>query len=103
MSSEKLSSVISFILKKSSQGRGRVELSKLLYYCEGAYFQRHSSVITDQKYIHLEDSPYPHLLNEIIVKMKEDGYLEVEPKLISNGVGGFLLILIKEYEDLLSR
>ncbi|MCC6274565.1 MAG: DUF4065 domain-containing protein [Leptospiraceae bacterium] len=103
MSSEKLSSVISFILKKSLSGRGRIELSKLLYYCEGVYFQRHSNVITNQKYIHLEDSPYPYLLNETILEMKNEGYLDVQPKLTKNGVGGFLIVLVKEYDDLLDK
>ncbi len=103
MSIEKLSSVISFILKKSPYGRGRIELSKLLYYCEGVYFQRHSEVITGQKYIHLEDSPYPHQMNEVILEMKDSGFLEVTPKLVKDGVGGFLIVLLKEFDDVLNK
>ncbi|MCE9500649.1 MAG: DUF4065 domain-containing protein [Leptospira sp.] len=100
---EKLSSVISFILQNSPGGRSRLELAKLAYFCDGVFFQHNSSIITDQKYVHLEDCPMPLQLLECLLHLRNENFIDVKPKLNGTGVSGFLIFNLKQTEDLLSR
>jgi len=100
---EKLSCVISFILQNSPAGRSRLELSKLAYISDGVYFQHHAAIITAEKYVHLEDCPMPLQLHESLLFLRNEGYIDVKPKLNGTGVSGFLIYNLKEIGDLLSR
>lgn len=88
---EKLKQVIYYILKKSPNGRSRVDLSKLVYYSDTVFFQHHASTITGQRYIHLEDCPmacdfYP-AINELI----REGWIEVRLMVADGKIGAFAL------------
>ncbi|MEI1279073.1 type II toxin-antitoxin system antitoxin SocA domain-containing protein [Leptospira venezuelensis] len=97
---EKLLEVISFILQRSPRGRNRQELAKLVYLSDGVFFQKYAKVITQQKYIHLEDSPYPMELNQALLHLKENSLIDVTPKLTETGISGYLLTWVgTEHED----
>ncbi|EQA46966.1 PF13274 family protein [Leptospira broomii serovar Hurstbridge str. 5399] len=91
---EKLLEVISFILQRSPSGRNRQELAKLIYLADGVFFQKYAKIITGQKYIHLEDSPYAMELNQALLHLKENRLIDVLPKLTETGIAGYLLIWV---------
>jgi hypothetical protein len=81
----KLKQVIFYILLNSNQKRSRKDLSKLVYYSDTVFFQRHSTTITGQRYIHLEDSPMAFEFPACIAEMKEEGLLEVQLEIVPGG------------------
>ncbi|GBF49686.1 hypothetical protein LPTSP4_12020 [Leptospira ryugenii] len=88
---EKLCHAILWILEKSSQGRNRIDLAKLLYFSDGVCFQKHAKMITDSVYIHLDDSPYPIALNEALLHLKKQGHIDAVPLITAQGIQCFQL------------
>lgn len=95
---EKLFHAILWILERSPQGRSRLDLAKLLYYSDGVHFQKHAEMITKMDYIHLDDSPYPVKLNEALLYLKTEGFLDISPKIDGTGLSGFSLRYLKPME-----
>ncbi len=56
----------------------RKNLSKLIYFSDGVYFQHHSLMITNEKYIHLEDTTGILNLNLALLNLVTRGYVTVE-------------------------
>lgn len=88
---EKLKQVISYILSESSQGRSRLDLSKLLYYGDAVFFQHHAEIITGERYIHIEDSPQPFQFYNAISDLVQNDKIEVKISVEAEKVGGFRL------------
>ena len=88
---EKLMQVISYILSESSQGRSRLDLSKLLYYGDAVFFQHHAEIITGERYIHTEDSPQPFQFYNVISDLLHKDTIEVKISVEAEKVGGFRL------------
>jgi hypothetical protein len=88
---EKLMQVISYILSESSQGRSRLDLSKLLYYGDAVFFQHHAEIITGERYIHIEDSPQPFQFYNAISDLVQNDKIEVKISVEAEKVGGFRL------------
>jgi hypothetical protein len=88
---EKLMQVISYILSESSQGRSRLDLSKLLYYGDAVFFQHHAEIITGERYIHTEDSPQPFQFYTAIADLVQKDKIEVKISVEAEKVGGFRL------------
>ena len=88
---EKLMQVISYILSESSQGRSRLDLSKLLYYGDAVFFQHHAEIITGERYIHTEDSPQPFQFYNAISDLVHKDTIEVNISVEAEKVGGFRL------------
>lgn len=76
---DKLFSAVFYIIQNFPGNLDRKNLSKLLYYSDGAYFQRHSEMITKEKYIRLEDSPELINLNLAIIHLIGNGIITVQP------------------------
>ncbi|WP_025176729.1 type II toxin-antitoxin system antitoxin SocA domain-containing protein, partial [Leptospira interrogans] len=89
---EKLLEVISFILQKSPNGRDRLSLSKLIYYSDGVYFQKNAKLITNQTYIHLEDSPCALDLQSALLHLRKNGLIDIHPRLTEKGISGFQIV-----------
>lgn len=89
---EKLLEVISFILQKSPNGRDRLSLSKLIYYADGVYFQKNAKLITNQTYIHLEDSPCALDFQSALLHLRKNGLIDIQPKLTEKGISGFQIV-----------
>ncbi len=89
---EKLLEVISFILQKSLNGRDRLSLSKLIYYADGVYFQKNAKLITNQTYIHLEDSPCALDFQSALLHLRKSGLIDIKPKLTEKGISGFQIV-----------
>ncbi len=83
--------VISYILSESSQGRSRLDLSKLLYYGDAVFFQHHAEIITGERYIHTEDSPQPFQFYTAIADLVQKDKIEVKISVEAEKVGGFRL------------
>lgn len=83
--------VISYILSESSQGRSRLDLSKLLYYGDAVFFQHHAEIITGERYIHIEDSPQPFQFYNAISDLVQNDKIEVKISVEAEKVGGFRL------------
>ena len=66
---DKLLSSVYYIIQNFPGKLDRKNLSRLLYYSDGVYFQRHSQMITNEKYIRLEDSPELINLNLAIIHL----------------------------------
>jgi hypothetical protein len=94
---EKLKQVIYYILKKTPNGRTRVDLSKLVYYSDTVFFQRHASTITDQKYFHLEDCPMAHDFYPALNALINEGILEVRLQVADGKIGAFSLIVKSDW------
>lgn len=100
----KLKQVIFYILLNSSQKRTRRDLTKLVYYCDTAFFQRHATTISGQRYIHLEDCPQAFEFNACLAEMKEEGLLDVELTIFPGIAPNFSLKVGKrDYEFELNR
>ncbi|EMJ90400.1 PF13274 family protein [Leptospira kirschneri str. JB] len=89
---EKLLEVISFILQKSPNGRDRLSLSKLIYYSDGVYFQKNAKLITNQTYIHLEDSPCALDLQSALLHLRKNGLIDIRPRLTEKGISAFQIV-----------
>lgn len=100
---EKLLLVISRILKKSPEGRSRIDVSKLVYYCDGVSFQRHIQTITRQRYIHLETHPEALNFSRAILELNKGGYLEVKLQMSDSMIHGFYMHFLKDYPGELTR
>lgn len=90
---DKLFSAVYYIIQNFPGKLDRKNLSKLLYYCDGVYFQRHIEMITKEKYIRLEDSPELINLNLAIIHLIGNGIITVEPDMtaISERIDKFYL------------
>ncbi|MEM4270540.1 MAG: DUF4065 domain-containing protein, partial [Candidatus Pacearchaeota archaeon] len=88
---EKLRQVIYYILKKSANGRSRIDLSKLTYYCDAVYVQHHGTTITQETYLHLEDSPQALSFFHALSSLIKEGLVEVRLKVENGKIGGFEL------------
>ncbi len=88
---EKLKQVISYILKKSPSGRTRLDLSKLVYYCDGVFFQHYGTTITKERYIHLEDCPMAFNFYIAILELIQEEVLEVKLNVENGKIGNFTL------------
>jgi hypothetical protein len=88
---EKLKQVISYLLSESSQGRARLDLSKLLYYSDAVFFQHHGEIITGEKYIHTEDSPQPIHFYESLSELICENIIEVKIDIENSKLGSFRL------------
>ncbi len=90
---EKLLSSVYYIIQNFPQKLDRKNLSKLLYYSDGVYFQRHKEMITKERYIRLEDGPELINLNLAIIHLLGNGILSVEPDItaISDRIDRFFL------------
>lgn len=86
---EKLRQVISYILSESPNGRGRVDLCKLIYYLDGVFFQRHAVTVTGERFLHRETSPEAFHFSECIASMTEKKEILVELVLREVKAGGF--------------
>jgi hypothetical protein len=103
--------VISYILSESSQGRSRLDLSKLLYYGDAVFFQHHAEIITGERYIHIEDSPQPFQFYNAISDLVQNDKIEVKISVEAEKVGGFRLhsknpmefTIIKEEKRILNK
>ncbi|MCB1178515.1 MAG: DUF4065 domain-containing protein [Leptospiraceae bacterium] len=95
----KLKQVIYYILLKSGQKRTRSDLAKLVYYSDTVFFQRHSSTISKERYIHLEDCPQAFSFVGAIAEMNEEGLIDIGLDIIPGRMPGFLFsIKNTEYE-----
>ena len=96
---EKLLSSIYYIIQNYPAKLDRKNLSKLLYYADGVFFQRHVDMITKEKYIRLEDGPELINLNLAIV------HLTVEPDItaISERIDKFYLRTISQMNSNLEK
>ncbi|MDX1960848.1 MAG: DUF4065 domain-containing protein [Leptospiraceae bacterium] len=99
----KLKEVILYILEKSPKGRTRVDLSKLVYYSDTVYFQRHSELITGSRYLHLEDSPQAFGFIEIIAELLELKEIIIQPKIEQAKMFGFTIHSIAPKPNSLSK
>lgn len=95
---EKLLSAVYYILKNYPSKLDRKNLSRLLYYSDGVFFQRHSQTITKEKYIRLEDTPDLINLNLAIIHLIGNGTITVEPDIssISVKIDKFYIRIISE-------
>lgn len=93
---EKVSQVIYYMLHNSPNGRSALEISKLIYYADGAYFQRNGKTITGETYIHLESCPQMLNFNYAILNLIEKKYIEVRPRFKIETFCGFSLFVSKE-------
>lgn len=101
---DKIIHIISYILQNSTNGRRRLDLAKLIYYCDGVYFQKHVKIISQQKFMHMEDCPLPLDLDRSLLYMKNNGYIDVKPEINDNqGLSGFLLYNLQETGDFLDK
>ena len=88
---DKISQILLYILQKKPDGYSRLDLAKLVYYADGVYFQKYAKIISGQKFIHMEDSPLPLDLDRTIMKMKNDGLIDVKPEIHEGNLKGFHL------------
>ena len=90
---DKLLSSVYYIIQNFPGKLDRKNLSRLLYYSDGVYFQRHSQMITNEKYIRLEDSPELINLNLAIIHLIGNNIITVEPDItaISERIDKFYL------------
>jgi len=95
--------VISYILSESSQGRSRLDLSKLLYYGDAVFFQHHAEIITGERYIHIEDSPQPFQFYNAISDLIHKDMIEVKISVEAEKVGGFRLHSKNPMEYVISK
>lgn len=93
---EKLKQVIYYILKKSLKGRTRVDLSKLTYYSDAVYFQHHGTTISQETYLHLEDSPQALSFFHALSSLIKEGFIEVQLKVENGKIGSFELFQKKD-------
>lgn len=102
---EKLTHTIYYIIQNFPHKLNRKNLSKLIYYSDGVYFQRHSEMITKEKYIRLGDCPELINLNLAIIHLIGNGILVVEPDLseIPNKIDNFFLNIISEMKVQLEK
>ncbi|MBK6607718.1 MAG: DUF4065 domain-containing protein [Leptospiraceae bacterium] len=102
---EKLLSSIYYIIQNYPAKLDRKNLSKLLYYADGVFFQRHVDMITKEKYIRLEDGPELINLNLAIVHLIGNGILTVEPDItaISERIDKFYLRTISQMNSNLEK
>jgi hypothetical protein len=63
----------------------RKNLSKLLYFSDGVYFQHHGEMLTKERYIRLENTPQMIKQNEILMEMVRDQIIIVEPDFTNLG------------------
>lgn len=78
MNMEKLQEVIYYIIKLYPNKLDRKNLSKLIYFSDGVFFQHHNQMITNEKYIHLEDIPGILNLNQALLNLVTGGFVTVE-------------------------
>lgn len=98
---EKLIQVIYYILKKSPNGRSRIDLSKLTYYSDAVYFQHYGTTITNETYLHIEDSPQALSFFHALSGLIKNGLVEVQLKVEDGKIDGFQLFTKKDlYLDL---
>ena len=101
---DKIIHIVSHILQNSPNGQKRLDLAKLIYYCDGVYFQKHAKIISQQKFMHMEDCPLPLDLDRTILYMKNNGYIDVKPEINNNnGLSGFLLYHVQDAGDFLDK
>ena len=94
---EKIKQVISYILSESPRGRSRLELSKLLYYGDAVFFQHHAEIITDERYIHTEDSHQPFHFYPSISELVQENKIEVSVNVEEEKIGCFRIFSKNSY------
>jgi hypothetical protein len=102
---EKLSEVIYYIIKLYPQKLDRKNLSKLLYFSDGVFFQHHGKLLTHEPYIHLEEVPSPINMNLAIMNLMSSSDLTVEVDFTTLGqkFNRFFLRINKEMPVKLER
>lgn len=76
---EKLLQIIQYIVKHASLKLDRKNLAKLIYYCDGVYFQRHSKIISGERYIRLENRPEPFSFNYALFTLVSQNRIQPVP------------------------
>ena len=93
---EKVSQVIYYLRSNSPNGRNVVEISKLIYYSDGAYYQRNAKTITGETYIHTDTCPQILNFNYAALYLIENKHIEVRPRFKTDTFCGFSLFAAKE-------
>jgi hypothetical protein len=69
---------------ENAKGLNKYSLSKLLYYADAFHYQKYSTTITGKMYIHIEQSPIPEGMNELLCSMVLDKIIIVRPLVKKN-------------------
>lgn len=80
---------ILFIVR-SSKDLNKYSLSKMLYYADALHYRKYSETITGKSYIHIEYSPIPKGMNEIVSYMITNKLLLVRPAIKNEKVTGMV-------------
>ncbi len=79
-SEQKIIQAILFIISNAPQ-LNKYSLGKILYYIDARHFQTNQATITGKGYLHIERSPLPVGMNEILAKMVSEGKILVKPSI----------------------
>lgn len=101
---DKLLQVSYYLMTHFPEGMQRETLAKLVYYCDGIYFQRTGTTITGEKYLHIDNCPLPVRFNETIQFHVEHSYFQVRPSFNPQGqMRGFFLYTNRNFALDLSK
>lgn len=95
---DKILNAVLYIIPHS-RSLNKYSLGKILYYSDAVYFQRNQESITGLDYLHIERSPLPVGMNELLSYMVEEAMILVKPAIENGKVNAMVFEALKPFDN----